>query len=193
MNGPSLWFRRDERLAALAARGDEQAFTRLYQRYHPQIHGFFARRLKPGEDVDELQARVFLRMIEKLSTFNADRGGFRPWLFAIARNMLTDHRRTTKQPANGSTASLASHATALEDLLRQEQRDQVQSLIAAYSPQTQEILCLRFGDGLGHREIAQVMGLTTAAVKQRVSRAVRDLRSRVADDNFAAKAGDCAT
>ena len=50
--------------------------------------------------------------------------------------------------------------------------------LARLPAETRELLMLRFGDGLRFTEIAQVMGLGEAAVRQRTSRAVRELRAR---------------
>ena len=45
--------------------------------------------------------------------------------------------------------------------------------------QVREMLALRHADGLRHREIAELLGLSEVAVKQRMSRALRALRAEL--------------
>jgi RNA polymerase sigma-70 factor (ECF subfamily) len=40
------------------------------------------------------------------------------------------------------------------------------------------MFAMRFGDGLRYREIGRLLGLSEAAVKQRFSRTLRELRAR---------------
>jgi RNA polymerase sigma factor (sigma-70 family) len=54
----------------------------------------------------------------------------------------------------------------------------VRELLADLPPITREIFALRYADGLRHGEIAKLLGLEEAAVKQRVSRVLRALRAR---------------
>jgi RNA polymerase sigma-70 factor (ECF subfamily) len=62
---------------------------------------------------------------------------------------------------------------ALEE---QEERAALRERVAALPPEVQELLRLRFAEGLCYSDIAQIVGRDEAAVRQRVSRAVRELR-----------------
>ena len=54
----------------------------------------------------------------------------------------------------------------------------VRDLIASLPADTREMFGLRFGDGLRYGEIATLLGTSEAAVKQRFSRVLRELRTR---------------
>ncbi|HFE46464.1 MAG TPA: sigma-70 family RNA polymerase sigma factor [Nannocystis exedens] len=179
------WRLRDRLLArrALAARdGDEAAMRALYRELYPEIARFVGRRIRIAADAEDLVSRVFFTLVERLDDFDPKRGNLRGWLFRIARNAIIDHLR--KQRPTLSYEPLGEFLPAeiddpLSELLDRERLTHLLLLLEAQPPATRELLALRYGDGLRHREIAAITGISEAAVKQRVSRAVRDLRSRV--------------
>ena len=58
------------------------------------------------------------------------------------------------------------------DVLARERLAQIEALPS----EDRELIALRYADGLRHGEIAQLLGISEAAVRQRVSRALRGLR-----------------
>ncbi len=66
---------------------------------------------------------------------------------------------------------------ALERLERDERLRALARVLEALPAPTRELIELRFGDGLKHAEIAALQGVSEAAVKQRTSRALRELRA----------------
>ncbi len=177
------WPKRDRAstLAERARRGDREAFRELYRELHPLVARFVARRVSSQADAEDLVARVFEKLVEKLGDFDRKRAGVRTWVLTMARNSVIDHYRTRKSPlpleelADGLTDG---EGGPLETLLDDEEVQVVSELLEAYPPQVRRILSLRYGDGLRHREIAQLLGLSEAAVKQRISRTIRDMRAR---------------
>ena len=69
----------------------------------------------------------------------------------------------------------------LVDLIRDERARAVQSLLRELPGDIREMFALRFGQGLRYREIADCLGLSEDAVKQRFSRTLREIRARVGD------------
>lgn len=182
-----MLFSRDPlaRWARKAVAGDRRAFTRLYRDLHPLVARFVARRVDSRADAEELVAEVFRRVVEHLAEFDPKRGSVRAWVLRIARNAVIDHYRTRKQPLElGSSAMLATLALnghesgPLEHMLADERSARIRELLAACPDETRTLLAMRYGDGLRHAEIAELLGLGEAVVRKRISRAVRELRSR---------------
>ena len=61
-------------------------------------------------------------------------------------------------------------------MLRGEEIRVARERLEALAPEVRELLLLRYADELSSLEIGQLLGLSTAAVRQRLSRAVRSLR-----------------
>jgi len=179
------WPLRDElhaRRLARAREGDGEAFRALYRDLHPEVSRFVARRVRARADAEDLTARVFVAFVERLRDYDRGRGSVRGWLLAIARNAIIDHFRRVRPTAGAGELLDALPCDALgplDGLLAREQLDQLAALVRGLDPEARELLALRFADGLRHREVAAVLGLQEAAVKQRVSRILRDLRARL--------------
>jgi RNA polymerase sigma-70 factor (ECF subfamily) len=162
----------DAHLVRRAQRGDETAFTRLYDRYVRVVHGILLARV-PRIDVDDLLQDVFLSAWQRLDTLR-DPAAFGGWLAMIARNRATDSRRRSVEvdelpetlTAPDATAARAE-ALAILEIIR--------SLPEAY----RETLIMRLVEGLTGPEIAERTGLTPASVRVNLHRGMKLLREKL--------------
>lgn len=174
---------RDEinaRRVARARAGDAAAFRSLYRDLYPTVAAFIGRRIRGRADVDDLVARVFMAFIKHLGDYRRDRGSVHAWILTMARNAVIDHVRARRILVPIEAAEhMPGAGDLLGELLAREQLGQLHAQLEALPPDLRELLALRYGDGLRHAEIAAMLGLREDAVKQRVSRALRDLRARL--------------
>ncbi len=172
--------RRLARLVRRSLDGDAEAFRALFRALHGPVAAYIARRVLDPLDAEDLTARVFHRMLERLSDYDARRGHVRSWVLTMARNAVIDHLRTDKRHLEVRDAELVADASFDPNaaLDRDEAAAQLRELLADVPAEVREMLAMRFGDGLRHREIAEVLGLSEAAVKQRFSRTLRELREK---------------
>lgn len=180
-----LWPSRDDRHADLLRRarsGDRRAFQALFRELHDPVSGYVFRRIVNRADAEDLIGRVFTRMLERLDQFDPKRGRVLPWVLGIARNAIIDHYRTRKvsSPLDALGSPLPAEVRdPLADLLARERAELLAGLLEDLPADVRELLALRYGDGLRHREIAELCGISVAAVKQRVSRARREAKARL--------------
>jgi RNA polymerase sigma-70 factor (ECF subfamily) len=177
------WPQRDRAssLAERAARGDRVAFRELYRDLHPVVSRFVRRRVSSAADAEDLVSKVFHKLVEHVGRFDRRKAGAKTWVLTMARNAVIDHYRTRKLAV--SVDELADglgdgEGGPLQVLIDDEEVRAVSELMEVYPPQVRTMLSLRYGDGLKHREIAQLLNMSEAAVKQRLSRTLRDMRER---------------
>jgi RNA polymerase sigma-70 factor (ECF subfamily) len=168
------------RLLVRSQRGDREAFRDLYRALYGPVSRYLRRRVPRAADAEELVGQVFFRLLESLDRIDPRKGTVLVYALSMARNALVDEarRRAGLVPEEAAAAVPDSGAGPLERLMGDEDLMKVRSELAKLPAETRELLMLRFGDGLRFAEIAQVLGLSEAAVRQRTSRAVRELRSR---------------
>jgi len=61
--------------------------------FFKRIYSYLYYRCLHKETAEDLTASVFLKTLEKLSTFNPENGNFFAWLYGIAKNLLADFYR----------------------------------------------------------------------------------------------------
>jgi RNA polymerase sigma factor (sigma-70 family) len=165
----------DDRLIRRAQEGDREALDALARRFYPGLRAFVARLVGP-EDAEDVAQDVFLRVSRGLETY---RGEFRfsTWLFQIALNRARDVLRR-RRPLSGPLPE-----PVVEPLISRD-ADRVRLFAAVRRLPTDfaEPLLLVYQQGLPHAEVGEILGLSTAAVKMRVHRAIRQLRALLAEE-----------
>lgn len=165
---------------AITATDDPLAM--LYQKHAPTILAYFDRRISSKEDAEDLLLEVFLAALENQAWMTFTDGEQLAWLYRVARNKLVDHYRRSKRhpvfPFQELQEILAEEERSVPDylVLRQEERSTLQRAIAALPPFQQEVLRLRFAQGLHTKEIAQQLKKTDAAIRNLLSRTLNHLR-----------------
>lgn len=168
------------RLVVRAQRGDREAFQDLYRALYEPVSRYIRRRVPSAADAEDLVGQVFFRLLESLDRVEPRRGSVLAYALSMARNALVDNARgrVGMVPEEAAAALPDLGVGPLERLMEEENVERVRSELARLPAETREMLMLRFGDGLRFAEVAQVLGLSEAAVRQRTSRAVRELRAR---------------
>lgn len=168
------------RLVLRSQRGDREAFRDLYRALYGPVSRYVHRRVPSAADAEDLVGQVFFRLLESLDRIEPRRGSVLSYTLSMARNALVDNARSRAGmvPEEAAAAVPDTGMGPLERLVGEEDAERVRLELARLPAETRELLMLRFGDGLRFAEVAQVMGLSEAAVRQRTSRAVRELRAR---------------
>jgi RNA polymerase sigma-70 factor (ECF subfamily) len=82
-------------LVARAKGGDREAYTQLYRRYLDDVYRFALVRLGNREAAEDAVQIIFVRVLTALPSCH-ENAAFVGWLFAIARNVVTDQLRTRR-------------------------------------------------------------------------------------------------
>lgn len=169
----------EDRLLAQAKHGDREALMRIYDTYFPPIYNFIRLRVDDTFLAEDLASEVFIKLVETLRGRNAPNHSLRGWLFKVARNRIHDHyrqnRNFTSETLEEWTPS-PSDDEPEEQFLRTIQVEQARAALLKLSADQQEVLILRFGQGLGLQETADVMDRQVNAIKSLQFRAVNALR-----------------
>ncbi|HHH41505.1 MAG TPA: hypothetical protein ENK56_05825, partial [Chloroflexi bacterium] len=81
--GRAVISEREARLVRRAQQGDPEAFAELYERYQPTIYTYIFYRVGDAEAAEDLTADVFVRLVEKIHTFQVQDRPLLSWLYTI--------------------------------------------------------------------------------------------------------------
>ncbi len=172
----------DEQLAVLAQQGDKDAFMALYNRYLAKVFNRVKSRVPP-QDAEDVTQEAFVAMVRSLPKFER-RAKFNTWLYTIVNRQIADYYRRRGKGGNpGGEVSLEDvEHTARAGLYETDslgERGLIQKALHTLPEHYQEIIMLRFADGLSFQEIADERGQTLDAVKSLYRRAIEALRDQV--------------
>jgi len=169
-----------------AKRGDPAAFAEIYDRFQPAVYRYVSYRVGEPVIAEDLTSEVFVRLVEKIDRYTPRGRPLLAWLYTIARNLVTDHRRRAGRffPIEIPEEQLLDDAPAHEEVI--ERRLAQRRLAAAISQLTEDqrrVILLRFGEGLDSGTAAQVLGKSVGATKALQHRALAALRRLLVDRN----------
>jgi RNA polymerase sigma-70 factor (ECF subfamily) len=167
---------RDQLAATIraVAKGDQDAFSRLYADYVRLVHAILLGRV-PRRDVDDLVQDVFISAYTRLRELR-DPGAFGGWLATIARNRATDYLRQTREQVELPEDLPGGEPIEDETMIV---LDVIRKLPDAY----RETLLMRLLEGMTGAEIAQRSGLTPASVRVNLHRGMKLLREKLGMDS----------
>jgi RNA polymerase sigma-70 factor (ECF subfamily) len=168
----------DAELVRRARQGDAQAFALLYRRYLDRVYDFAYSRLDSREAAEDATQTIFLKAVTNLPQCRDDTM-FAGWLFAIARNVITDSyrsRHVATQPLDTAPDVEDPQATPEDLAIRAEWNRELADLRQrCLNANERDILDLRL-QGLTDREIAVALGRGYGAIRTAEYRMVLKLR-----------------
>lgn len=162
---------------------DPGAFDGLYTLYADRVFRFLLVRLGDVDAAEEVTAQVFLRLIEKIHTFQiAPKDNiaiFSAWLYRMAYNKMVDMLRRHR-PRHHVAIEHAEHVVEHQPIIEQvEERldfEQILNKLPLLNDQQRQVIMLRFVEGLSIAETAQIMEKSEGAVKALQHRSLESLR-----------------
>lgn len=168
-----------------AAAGCQRAYGRIVgacQNTVTAIALAITRDVAASEDIAQ---EAFLRAWQQLSRLH-NHASFLPWLRQITRNLARDWLRAQRhRPLSGEAAEVAIGMAAdpglspADQLQRVEEELAAEELISALPEESRETLLLYYREGQSSQQVAQLLGLSDAAVRKRLSRARAAVRTQM--------------
>lgn len=174
----------DEQLVQRSSKGDERAFSELYDRYAGRVYHYFFKMLwKDREMAEDYTQELFLKVVAKGSGFDGSRA-FKTWLFSIAHNMcknayrhhevqqragehLEHHTEHSEKQKVASEMDHTAFRTALDEALDELDEDK------------RTTFRLRFDDELSIKEISEALACSEGTVKSRIFYTLKHLNAQL--------------
>ena len=165
---------------------EPERFEVLFQRHAPVIQRYVVRRLG-ADQADDIVAETFLLAFRQRADYDTARGNVLPWLYGIATNLLSRHRRdeirlyralarTGTDPVTASfTDQVDERVTAAAASRR------LAEALAGLKPAYRDALLLVAWGSLSYEETSAALGIPAGTVRSRISRARAELRRTLGD------------
>lgn len=167
------------------AKIDPEAFGILYQRYVNKIYNYIYYRTGNQRDAEDLTAKVFHQALNHIGRYKDKGHPFSAWLYRIAHNLVANWHRDQKkrQTVMLEDAKLVSDekTNPFHNMAQNEATAILLEAIQQLPPVRQQLLILKFIDGLSNAEIGEILHRSEGAVKSLYHRTLVALKSLLSE------------
>lgn len=143
----------------------------IFTTWQDRLVRYCAQLLRDRHEAEEVVQDVFARLVDEPARYDlAQRAEV--LLFRMAHNRCVDARRRRRPQSNVDPEPLAGPPTAAPD-------EDLQRALATLPTDEREALLLTAVDGLGYREVAEILGCSVGTVAARRCAAIDKLRERL--------------
>jgi RNA polymerase sigma-70 factor, ECF subfamily len=157
--------------------GDIDAFEILFREHQRAVYGWILRIVRDAATAEELTVEAFWRIYQAHARFEPSRG-FEGWARRIATRTAFDWMRRRRPESEVGLEAVAEPVAVAEGdpAVAAEIRYKTGQAFARLAPKLRIAAILAVVEEQPHKEVAEALGISVAAVKLRVFRALRLLR-----------------
>jgi RNA polymerase sigma-70 factor, ECF subfamily len=178
----------DHGLLALTARGDREAFSRLYDMYSAVAYSLAVRVVRDRDLAADVVQDAFVAVWNQAAKFDASRGQPSSWILTLTHHKAVDMvRREERRRAEpiDEGAELVDSAPPVEEKAWQGvAREQVRKAMQKLPDPQREVLELAYFAGFTQSELAERLSLPIGTIKSRTFAAMTELRRLLSESGL---------
>jgi len=173
-------------LLAKVARGDEDAFARVYDRFAALVYGLVRRVVRDPAQSEEVTQEVLLEVWRTASRFDPGEGSARSWLMTLAHRRAIDRVRSAQASAQRearAAVAVTDYDVVAEEVETRLDAQRVRRCLEALTELQRESVTLAYYGGYTYREVAALLGVAVGTVKTRMRDGLIRLRDCLGTDS----------
>lgn len=147
----------------------------IYRDYHAKVFGYIYSKINNRQNAEDLASDVFMKVFDKLDSFDDTKSSLSTWIFVIARNTLTDYYRT-RRVFNEIPETMSSNESVEDAICSAETLEALANALETLDERERDIIVLRYYSGHTLKDIAAQLGISYAYVKILQNKALEKLR-----------------
>ena len=154
----------------------------IYETYYPKIFNFIFYRVMHQQVTEDLVSTVFLKVVDKIHTYDPNKGEVSTWLYAIASNALNDYLRTRNKVVPIALDELHDDTRLSVDfgdqstLIKDEERRELYMALSELDDRTRDIISQKYFLDKSIRTIAEEKNMNESTVSTIHNRGLAKLR-----------------
>ncbi|MGI8666916.1 MAG: ECF RNA polymerase sigma factor SigK [Jatrophihabitans sp.] len=162
-----------EDLLAASAKGDEKAFSQLYDQTSSRVYGMVLRVVRDAAQSAEVTQDIYLEVWRQSARFDASKGAVLPWLLMIAHRRAVDRVRAAQSSVvrDDKYAILNTerpYDSVSEQVQTSLEAQRVRKVLNDLTAAQREAVSLAYFGGYTHSEVAELLKIPLGTVKTRI-------------------------
>jgi RNA polymerase sigma-70 factor (ECF subfamily) len=157
---------------------DTTALAQVYDDYYERIYRYIYGYLGQASAAEDLTANVFFRLLRAVRDGNSPRSNLSAWLYRVAHNLVVDaFRRSPPEELELAEWLESGEPDPSYTVETRMQLERVRLALRELTDGQQQVIVLKFFQGMDSREVASIIGRSEGAVDALQHRGLRALRS----------------
>nr|WP_202547084.1 sigma-70 family RNA polymerase sigma factor [Streptomyces sp. SID2119] len=166
--GPDL-----QELLVRVARGDQEAFAKVYDAVSGPVLGLVRSVLRDPAQSEEVAQEVLVEVWRTAPRFQSSRGSAMNWVLTLAHHRAVDRVRSAEASAAREHKAALLDRTPAFDVVSEQvetrlEREQVRRCLRTLSELQRQSVTLAYYQGLTYREVAELLTVPLGTIKTRL-------------------------
>jgi len=165
---------------------DQQVIGAVYDQYFSEVYRYVLYRMGDSSLAEDVASDVFVRLLEASQNGRGPKTNLKGWLISTASHIVMDNlRRKYRRPEEELSDTMPDLSPSIASEIDQREQNQIiNSAYAQLTPEQQNVLALRFGQGYSLEETANLLNKNVNAVKALQFRALAALQREVGEVDY---------
>jgi len=151
----------------------------VFNTYYDKVYGFLYSRTGNKTSAEDLTSQTFLKIAEKIRSYDKDKGALSTWIFTIALNEMRSFYRVGKSRENedlDEAAEIQSEDNVEKDFEAREDGNILLGLLGKLDGRQRNVITLKYYGDFSNREIAAILDLSETNISTILSRSLKKLK-----------------
>lgn len=157
---------------------DASTQEQIYRDYYDKVFAYTINRTRSREDAEDLTSEIFIKVYNKLESFDDKKAQLSTWIYQIAKHSVIDYYRRYKQNEE-LPEEITNEDEIDQDLLNEESLSELAAALQKLPEEQRDIIINRYYYGHTLQEIAKMMSLSYGVTKLRHKEALMRLRQEM--------------
>lgn len=172
------------KLLTRTARGDDTAFSGIYEALAGPVYGMVLRVLRDPAQSEEVTQEVLVEVWRQASRFSRERGSVRSWVLTVAHRRAVDRVRSAQASSDREErVGRASHQREFDEVVDEVEHrleaEQVRRALSVLTDLQREAVSLAYYGGYTHREVSELLDVPLGTIKTRLRDGLIRLRDEM--------------
>lgn len=157
------------------SRGNLDAMAHIFERYNKRLYNFYFQMIRDKDACEDMTQAVFYKVMRYRTSYKG--GQFVSWIFKIARNVFSDHYQKSKKTSNTENLEFVASKNADSKIERNDDIAHLHYALNILNKEEKELIILNRFQGIKYDKIADIIGSSEGAVKVKIHRIIKKLKT----------------